>query len=367
MSSSTAVLDLLTVGQAGKEVTVNDLIQAASPALLYGRRNAYATGLTWAYYGGRFNGVDVANGTVTLTTNATNYVEADSTTGAVTTNTSAFAATGTQPLYVVVVNSAGVVTSYQDRRQAITASVTLPYGIGAGSHTYGGGNYSLIVGGQSHTINAGSIGGAILSGFTNTIGNANYCVIAGGGSNTASSNYAAIGGGLSNTASGAYSAVAGGYFGSTRGIQGAFCYGSGNFVMSAGAAQWGKYQLSNLSSSATPVVLTAAGPITASLTNQIAMPNSACVYAVQGIVVARNTSTNDAAMWEIKALVKYSGSAASVVGTPTVTQLFADSAASAWSVSVAAVTATRSLTTTVTGAAGATIRWHSRFDTVELA
>lgn len=366
MSSSTAVLDLLTVGQAGKEVTVNDAIQALSPALLYGRRNAFSVGLTWAYFGGRFNGVNVSNGTVTLTTNATNYVEADSTTGAVTSNTTGFAATGTQPLYVVVVNSAGVVTSYQDQRQAITASITLPYGIGGGTHTYGGGNYSLIVGGNGHNINAASIGGAILSGGTNVIGNANYCVIAGGGSNNASGGYAAILGGLSNVASGDYS-QAGGYFGTTRGIRGAVCYGSGNFTLSAGVAQYGTYQMSNLTSSATPVVLTTAGAVTASTANQISMPAAASVYAVEGTVVARNTANNDAASWFIRALVKYSGSAASVVGTPTVTQLFADTGASAWAVSVAATTATRALTVTVTGAASTTIRWHSKFETVELA
>ena len=124
MSSSTQHLDVLTSGQAGKETTANAVFDAASPAAFFGRRASTTTGLTWGYYGGVIL-VDGAvteipdstrRGTVTLTTNATNYVEITRA-GSISANTSAFTA-GRVPLYTIVVNVSGVVTSYTDHRFA---------------------------------------------------------------------------------------------------------------------------------------------------------------------------------------------------------------------------------------------------------
>ena len=89
-------------------------------ASLFGRRATATTGLTWGYYGGVFSAtptarVVVSNGTVSLTASATNYIEADNTTGAVTKNTTAFTASGKRPLYKVVAGAA-TVTSYEDWR-----------------------------------------------------------------------------------------------------------------------------------------------------------------------------------------------------------------------------------------------------------
>lgn len=118
MSNSTTTLDLIAASQSQKEVTANAMFDAASPAMLYGRRASTTAGLTWGFYGGCITAagapVDVANGTVTLTASATNYVEADATTGAVSANTSAFTA-GKIPLYEIVVG-ASTVTSYLDKR-----------------------------------------------------------------------------------------------------------------------------------------------------------------------------------------------------------------------------------------------------------
>lgn len=118
MSNSTTLLDTLTSSQAGKETTANAMLDAASPATLWGRRASTTTGLTWGYYGGSID-VDgaitaVANGTVTLTGNTTNYVEV-SRGGTVSVSTSGFSA-GKVPLYTVVTNSSNVVTSYTDHR-----------------------------------------------------------------------------------------------------------------------------------------------------------------------------------------------------------------------------------------------------------
>lgn len=118
MSNSTTLVDTVSTSQAQKEVTVNAALDAASQSMIFGRRASTTSALTWGYYGGRYTKADatnisVANGTLTLTAEVTNYVEVDNA-GAITVNSSAFTA-GRTPLYAVV---AGVstVTSYTDHR-----------------------------------------------------------------------------------------------------------------------------------------------------------------------------------------------------------------------------------------------------------
>lgn len=117
MSHSTTLLDLLAASQAQKEVTAISLFDAASPAMLFGRRASTTAALTWGYYGGTVlvAGVptQIDNGTVALAASATNYVEATSA-GVVSANTSGFTA-GRTPLYTVVTGAASV-TSYIDQR-----------------------------------------------------------------------------------------------------------------------------------------------------------------------------------------------------------------------------------------------------------
>lgn len=121
MSNSTITFDAIIQAQASKEVTANALFDALSPASLYGRRQSTSSGLTWGYYGGNVlvNGVltQIANGTLTLTASLTNYIEAEPTTGAVSSNTTAFTA-GRTPLYTVVAGAA-TVSSYTDHRLAV--------------------------------------------------------------------------------------------------------------------------------------------------------------------------------------------------------------------------------------------------------
>jgi hypothetical protein len=130
MSDSTTTLDLISASQSQKETTANALFDAASPAMLYGRRALTTAGLTWGYYGGCLLAagavVTVANGTVTLTASATNYVEANATTGAVTVNTSSFTG-GKVPLYEIVTGASSV-TSYSDKRTTLAGSAALADG-----------------------------------------------------------------------------------------------------------------------------------------------------------------------------------------------------------------------------------------------
>lgn len=109
------------VAGAGADTVINQNYEAVSPAGLYGRRMPGTSGLTWAFYGGIAWGNAIANGTVTLTASATNYIVANRTTGAVsvaTTTTNWNNATGFCRLYAVVVG-ASTVTSWVDHRECI--------------------------------------------------------------------------------------------------------------------------------------------------------------------------------------------------------------------------------------------------------
>lgn len=117
MANSTSNLTQLSTAQILKEATVNALVDAASPATLFGRNSVMTSALTWGYFGGTItvDGVltQIANGTVALTGSTTNYVEADRT-GTVSKNTTGFTA-GRTPLYQIVAGSA-TITSWTDFR-----------------------------------------------------------------------------------------------------------------------------------------------------------------------------------------------------------------------------------------------------------
>ncbi|MFP3554248.1 hypothetical protein SB861_26605 [Paraburkholderia sp. SIMBA_049] len=124
MSNSTTLLDTIATNQANKEVVVNALIDAASPGMTWGRHASACIGLTWAWYGGMYNGNAIANGTVTLTASTTNYLFADAATGAVSANTTGVPA-GKIPLYSIVTGATSV-TSYTDLRGYQPAGVVVP-------------------------------------------------------------------------------------------------------------------------------------------------------------------------------------------------------------------------------------------------
>lgn len=79
----------LAAAQTSAEVSINENFQTLDWASVYGRRHAVTTGLTWGYYGGLWGGLTVADGTVTLTNSATNYIVVLRSTGAVSVSASA--------------------------------------------------------------------------------------------------------------------------------------------------------------------------------------------------------------------------------------------------------------------------------------
>jgi hypothetical protein len=117
MADSTTPIQQVIAG-TGAAAQVNENFDAASPAMLYSRRAATTTGLTWGYVGGRWGGAAVANGTVTLTANASNYIVAELATGAVSASTSTTNWLNTADYARLYKSIAGpsTVTSYEDHR-----------------------------------------------------------------------------------------------------------------------------------------------------------------------------------------------------------------------------------------------------------
>ena len=79
MANYTTNLDTVSESQALKATKVNELIDSASPATLYGRHASSCSGNTWGYYGGYVTKSDgtqasISNSTLTLTLSATNYI-----------------------------------------------------------------------------------------------------------------------------------------------------------------------------------------------------------------------------------------------------------------------------------------------------
>jgi len=124
MADSTTHLDTIVQGSGSQDVQANALYDAASPAMLFGRRAASTTGLTWGYYGGNVTKSDgtqstVANGSVSLTASTTNYITALKESGVVYCNTTTTAwndAANYWRLYSVVTGAA-TVSSYTDERE----------------------------------------------------------------------------------------------------------------------------------------------------------------------------------------------------------------------------------------------------------
>lgn len=115
MSDYADLIDDVSQTAIQRETLINTLF--AQTLLMYARRYT-STALTWAYYGGRLNGSTLANGTVSATDAATNYVVANRSTLAVsisTSNTNWNDTTTYGRLYKLTA-SGGAVTDWEDHR-----------------------------------------------------------------------------------------------------------------------------------------------------------------------------------------------------------------------------------------------------------
>ena len=115
--------------------------------MLYGRHASTCTGLTWGYYGGRFDSTAIANGTLSLTLNSTCYIVASRVDGAVSFSIAStnWDDTDNYIRCYKVVTGASTVTSYEDHRQAIWPwpGASSSSGMGGGFTTLEGYSYTL--------------------------------------------------------------------------------------------------------------------------------------------------------------------------------------------------------------------------------
>lgn len=74
MADSTNNIEQVTPSQNDKEVTINELFAAASPAMEYARDPATSDGFKWGYLNNRWGGFTGANGSFDLTPEADNYI-----------------------------------------------------------------------------------------------------------------------------------------------------------------------------------------------------------------------------------------------------------------------------------------------------
>lgn len=138
MSDSSSLLDLIATSQGNKEATANELFDAGSTATAYGRRAQTNAGLTWGYYGTRYGGTSIANGTNLCGASTTTYMVANLSTGAVsfaTSTTNWNDSTNYGRCYKIVTGTDSI-TSYEDHR----------FGPGGmfGSGAAGGGSVSSV-------------------------------------------------------------------------------------------------------------------------------------------------------------------------------------------------------------------------------
>lgn len=236
--------------------------------------------------------------------------------------------------------------------------------IGGGSTNAANQDYTAIAGGRSNTANG--YGSFVAGAFNTTSGT--YSAVVGGDNSTASGSGAVVVGGSLSTANGSQSTVVGGYMGTTRSITGNTVFPASavpiDFVL--GIHQTAVLILARQTTDATATRL-ASNSSAAGTTNQVILPNNSA-YFFRGEVIAGKTASGDAKGWTIEGVIKRGANAASttLVGTPTVTSLYADAGAAAWTITATADTTNGGLAITVTGQAATTIRWVCKIETTEM-
>ena len=111
-------MDQINSAQASPEIIINENFEALADLAVYAKKASTTTGLTWGYYGGRWAGFAVTDGTLTLTASATNYIVAAKATGvlSVSTSTTNWADTTNYAKVYQVVTGASTITSFASYR-----------------------------------------------------------------------------------------------------------------------------------------------------------------------------------------------------------------------------------------------------------
>lgn len=130
-------MQVLTASQASPEVPINENFETLQHQQVYGKKHPTTTGLTWGYYGGRWGGFSVSDGTLALTGSTTNYVVVLRSSGAisVSTATTNWNSSLCARVYKITTSSSAV-TAVEDHRAG-------PNGVHGFSSSTGGGGTEL--------------------------------------------------------------------------------------------------------------------------------------------------------------------------------------------------------------------------------
>jgi len=346
--------------------------------------NAYVltsngTTATWAAAaGGGLTGFTAAESTTAP--NATVYVDSLTSSAASTNADVAFVAKGTGATLAQVPTSTtaggnkrgSYATDWQKGRDNVTE-------VASGSYSTVSGGYSNTASGAGSAVAGGGwdFGGApntasgmsafIGAGVSNTTSGKNAGVVGGDG-NTSSGQNAFVGGGKNNNANASHASVIGGSYGNARSIIGnKVAPASFSPIANAnGITQSALLVLGVATTDATATVLRS-DTNAATTTNQVILPNNSAYY-FRGECIAGVTGAGDTKGWYIEGIIKRGANAAatSIVGTATVTSLYADAGAATWAVTATANVTNGGLAITVTGQAATTIRWVCQIRTTEM-
>jgi len=227
----------------------------------------------------------------------------------------------------------------------------------------GGGSFGGGVSGNTASATSSFVG----AGYGNTAGGYASTTV-GGSSNTTANNYSFIGGGNNNNASSIASAIVGGSYGTVRSITGMQTMPACSSPISGtlGITQASLLILARQTTDATATVL-CSDANAASGTNQVTLPNNSAYY-FRGEVVSGVTGGGNTKGWSVEGVIKRGANAAStaIVGTATVTSLYADAGASTWALTATADTTNGALAITFTGQAATTIRVVCQLRTTEM-
>jgi len=235
------------------------------------------------------------------------------------------------------------------------------------------GDWTFVGGGIKNTAsNAGAVvvGGSVYStngGYSANTASGLSSFIGSGWGNNSSSDATVVTGGQNNTANGLYSTVVGGTYGTTRSIRGNTVFAaSANPLSGQGMSQAALLVLGKQTTDATATVITSDGGA-ASGVNQVILPNNSAYY-FRGEIIAGVTGAGDTKGWYVEGVIKRGAGVGTtaLVGTPTVSSLYADVGAATWAVTATADTTNGGLAITVTGQASTTIRWVAQIRTTEM-
>ena len=235
----------------------------------------------------------------------------------------------------------------------------------AANRNVASGDWSTVAGGLKSTasnIYASVVGGTnnTASGFGSFVGS--------GAFNTASATYSAVLCGNANSANASGASVLSGYSGATRSIVGntVFTSSVNPINTSSGTSQSAVLVLGRQTTDATATVL-CSDANAASGTNQVILPNNSAYY-FRGEIIAGVTGAGNTKGWYVEGVIKRGSGVGTtaLVGTPSVTSLYADVGAATWAVTATADTTNGGLAITVTGQASTTIRWVAQIRTTEM-